>query len=82
MAHRLAGRYLAQRTLFGMKFGLETMRALVEEMGHPERAYPSLLIAGTNGKGSVAAYCDAALRAYMVDPPAPPRSFPYPQVGV
>jgi dihydrofolate synthase/folylpolyglutamate synthase len=32
-------------------------------MGHPERAYPSLLIAGTNGKGSVAAYCDAALRA-------------------
>src|SRR5512141_2416128 len=63
MAHRLAGSYLAQRTLFGMKFGLETMRALVEEMGHPERAYPSLLIAGTNGKGSVAAYCDAALRA-------------------
>ncbi len=63
MAHRLAGAYLAQRTLFGMKFGLETMRALVEELGHPERAYPSLLIAGTNGKGSVAAYCDAALRA-------------------
>jgi NTE family protein len=28
------------------------------------------------------AVCDAALRAYMVDPPAPPRSFPYPQVGV
>jgi dihydrofolate synthase/folylpolyglutamate synthase len=63
MAHRLAGAYLAQRTLFGMKFGLETMRALVEEMGHPERAYPSVLIAGTNGKGSVAAYCDAVLRA-------------------
>jgi len=62
-AHRVAGLYLAQRVRFGMKFGLETMRALVEEMGHPERAYPSLLIAGTNGKGSVAAYCDAALRA-------------------
>ncbi len=46
-----------------MKFGLETMRALVAEMGHPERAYPSLLVAGTNGKGSVVAYCDAALRA-------------------
>ena len=61
--HRLAGLYLAQRTRFGMKFGLETMRALVEEMGHPERAYPSLLIAGTNGKGSVAAYCDSVLRA-------------------
>ena len=62
-AHRVAGLYLAQRVRFGMKFGLETMRALVAEMGHPESAYPSLLIAGTNGKGSVAAYCDAVLRA-------------------
>lgn len=62
-AHRVAGLYLAQRVQFGVKFGLDTMRALVSEMGHPERAYPSLLIAGTNGKGSVAAYCDAALRA-------------------
>jgi dihydrofolate synthase/folylpolyglutamate synthase len=62
-ARRVAGLYLASRVRFGIKFGLETMRALVEEMGHPERAYPSLLIAGTNGKGSVAAYCDAALRA-------------------
>ena len=62
-AHRVAGLYLARRVRFGMKFGLETMRALVAEMGHPERAYPSLLVAGTNGKGSVAAYCDAALRA-------------------
>jgi dihydrofolate synthase/folylpolyglutamate synthase len=60
--HRVAG-YLAARVRFGIKFGLETMRALVAEMGHPEKAYPSLLIAGTNGKGSVAAYCDAALRA-------------------
>jgi len=63
MSHRIAGAYLAQRTLFGMKFGLETMRTLVEALGHPERAYPSLLVAGTNGKGSVAAYADAALRA-------------------
>jgi dihydrofolate synthase/folylpolyglutamate synthase len=62
-AHRVAGLYLARRVRFGMKFGLETMRALVDEMGHPESTYSSLLIAGTNGKGSVAAYCDAALRA-------------------
>ncbi len=62
-AHRVAGLYLARRVRFGMKFGLETMRALVAEMGHPERAYPSLLVAGTNGKGSVVAYCDAVLRA-------------------
>ncbi len=60
---RIAGLYLARRVRFGMKFGLETMRALVAEMGHPEHAFPSLLVAGTNGKGSVVAYCDAALRA-------------------
>ncbi len=59
----LAGTYLAARTRFGMKFGLETIRALVAEMGHPERAFASLLVAGTNGKGSVVAYVDAALRA-------------------
>jgi hypothetical protein len=45
-----------------MKFGLESMRALMEELGHPERAWPSLLVAGTNGKGSVVAVVDQALR--------------------
>ncbi|HET7292020.1 MAG TPA: bifunctional folylpolyglutamate synthase/dihydrofolate synthase, partial [Vicinamibacteria bacterium] len=55
--------YLASRILHGMKFGLETTRALAAELGHPERAYPTLLVAGTNGKGSVVAYVDAVLRA-------------------
>jgi dihydrofolate synthase/folylpolyglutamate synthase len=39
------------------------MRALVRGLGHPERSFKSVLIAGTNGKGSVSAYLDAALRA-------------------
>jgi dihydrofolate synthase/folylpolyglutamate synthase len=39
------------------------MRALVRGLGHPERAFKSVLIAGTNGKGSVSAYLDAALRS-------------------
>jgi dihydrofolate synthase/folylpolyglutamate synthase len=60
---RLAGVYLAQRTRFGVKFGLDTIRALVAEMGHPERAFPTLLVSGTNGKGSVVACVDSALRA-------------------
>jgi dihydrofolate synthase/folylpolyglutamate synthase len=55
--------YLASRARFGVKFGLETIRALAEALEHPERAYPALLVAGTNGKGSVVAYVDAALRA-------------------
>src|SRR5437867_7354028 len=58
-----ANAYLASRVRFGIKFGLETMRALCAELGHPERAFASLLVAGTNGKGSVVAYVDAALRA-------------------
>lgn len=55
--------YLRSRSELGKKFGLATIQALVEEMGHPERAYPTLLVAGTNGKGSVVAYVDAGLRA-------------------
>ena len=59
----LAEAYLAQRARLGIKFGLETMAALGAELGHPERSFTALTIAGTNGKGSVAAYVDAVLRA-------------------
>lgn len=48
---------------FGIKFGLDNMRALVEALGHPDRAYRTIHIAGTNGKGSVTAMVDTALRA-------------------
>jgi len=48
---------------FGMKFGLDNMAALCDALDRPERAFPSIHIAGTNGKGSVAAMVDAALRA-------------------
>jgi len=58
-----AAAYLTSRIRLGMKFGLETMRTLVAELGHPERAFPALLVAGTNGKGSVVAYVDSVLRA-------------------
>jgi dihydrofolate synthase / folylpolyglutamate synthase len=47
----------------GMKFGLENMSRLVEALDHPERAFRSIHIAGTNGKGSVTAMVDTALRA-------------------
>src|SRR5687767_6310227 len=58
-----AARYLAGRTRLGVKFGLETIRALLGRLDHPEAAFASLLVAGTNGKGSVVAYADAVLRA-------------------
>lgn len=45
------------------KFDLAHMRVLLEGLGHPERAFPSALIAGTNGKGSTAATLASILRA-------------------
>ena len=37
-----------------MKFGLDTIGRLVREMGDVHQAFSSVLVAGTNGKGSVA----------------------------
>lgn len=45
------------------KFDLAHMRALLEALGHPERRFPSVLVAGTNGKGSTAATLASILRA-------------------
>jgi len=45
------------------KFDLENMRKLAEALGHPERKIPSVLVAGTNGKGSTSATLASILRA-------------------
>jgi dihydrofolate synthase / folylpolyglutamate synthase len=55
--------YLFGLEQFGIKFGLDNIAALVARLGHPERAFASVHVAGTNGKGSVTAMVDAALRA-------------------
>jgi len=54
---------LFRREHAGMKFGLDSIRALCEALGHPERACPTVIVAGTNGKGSVTAMAAAALSA-------------------
>ncbi len=48
---------------FGMKLGLDNIRAILAALDHPERAWRSVHIAGTNGKGSVAAMVEHGLRA-------------------
>jgi len=48
---------------FGIKLGLDNIRAILAALGHPERAYRSIHVAGTNGKGSVAAMVERGLRA-------------------
>ncbi|MGA8501817.1 MAG: folylpolyglutamate synthase/dihydrofolate synthase family protein [Candidatus Sulfotelmatobacter sp.] len=45
------------------KFDLAHMRVLLDALDHPERRFPSVLIAGTNGKGSTAATLASILRA-------------------
>jgi dihydrofolate synthase / folylpolyglutamate synthase len=48
---------------FGIKLGLDNIRALLAGLGNPEREWPAIHIAGTNGKGSVAAMVECGLRA-------------------
>jgi len=53
---------LGHETL-AIKLGLENVGRLLELLGRPEQAFPSVQIAGTNGKGSVAAMLDSVCRA-------------------
>jgi dihydrofolate synthase/folylpolyglutamate synthase len=62
-AYKDALDFLFARTTGGFKFGLERTEALLERLGNPERRYPSLHIAGTNGKGSSVATMAALLKA-------------------
>src|SRR4030088_1037413 len=57
------GRELAAPTqAAAAKFNLENITMLDETLGNPNRAYPSAHIAGTNGKGSTAAFLESILR--------------------
>jgi dihydrofolate synthase/folylpolyglutamate synthase len=44
-------------------YDLGRMEALLDRLGSPQHQVPAVHIAGTKGKGSTAALCDAALRA-------------------
>jgi len=61
LTRRLDELYRFERT--GMRLGLEGIERLLERGGRPDRAFPSILIGGTNGKGSTAAHLAAILRA-------------------
>jgi len=54
---------LADRRRFGMRPGLDTIRAVLARLGNPEAGVAAVHIAGTNGKGAVAALCESVLRA-------------------
>ena len=46
----------------GMKLGLDNIRKFLDRLDHPEMKFPSVHIAGTNGKGSTAAILESILR--------------------
>ena len=55
MGYRESLDYLYGLQRFGIKLGLENIRALLTRLGHPERDFDILHVGGSNGKGSVAA---------------------------
>ena len=47
----------------GSNFGLKRMERLMVRLGQPQRLFPTIHVAGTNGKGSTAAFIESGLRA-------------------
>jgi dihydrofolate synthase/folylpolyglutamate synthase len=47
--------YLQDILQSGVKFGLDNVRTVLSRLGQPQQRYPCILVAGTNGKGSVCA---------------------------
>ncbi|HSL97238.1 MAG TPA: Mur ligase family protein [Candidatus Deferrimicrobiaceae bacterium] len=66
-------RALGERGRFGIRLGLARTRALLREMGDPQLGLRGALVAGTNGKGSVLALAERALRAAGVRVGATPK---------
>lgn len=59
---------LYKRRTFGIKPGLDTTRGLCDRLGNPETGFLAIHLAGTNGKGSVAAMLEAVLRGCDLHP--------------
>jgi dihydrofolate synthase / folylpolyglutamate synthase len=62
MNHEEALAYLDSLEVLGIRPGLDRIRTLLARLGDPQATFPSVLIAGTNGKGSVAADVASILR--------------------
>lgn len=56
--------YLGRLQQFGIKLSLDNIGILLDELGSPQEYYPSVLVAGTNGKGSVSAMLTSILQTH------------------
>jgi dihydrofolate synthase/folylpolyglutamate synthase len=59
--------WIASLSPWPEEFGLERMHALLDELGHPERAYPSIHVVGTKGKSTATRTIAALLRSEGLD---------------
>lgn len=55
--------YALGNEIRSVKFGLDRIRAVLDALGNPQRAFRVVHVAGTNGKGSTCAMIEAGLRA-------------------
>ncbi|MGB8953175.1 MAG: folylpolyglutamate synthase/dihydrofolate synthase family protein [Candidatus Aminicenantales bacterium] len=55
MNYAQSQKYLQEIQSLGIKLGLDNIRALLSSLNNPHQEYPSVIVAGTNGKGSVCA---------------------------
>lgn len=53
---------LFSKKVFKIEPGLERIKQALDEVGSPHKNFPSILVAGTNGKGSVCAYLESLFR--------------------
>jgi len=54
--------FIMRRELFGIKLGLENITKFLNRIGNPQNNFRAVHIAGTNGKGSTAAFIESILR--------------------
>jgi dihydrofolate synthase/folylpolyglutamate synthase len=67
MTHAEALAWLDSLESLGIQPGLERITALLARLGDPHRDLPSVIVAGTNGKGSVVAFLAAMLDAAGIE---------------
>ncbi|MBT4474743.1 MAG: bifunctional folylpolyglutamate synthase/dihydrofolate synthase, partial [Euryarchaeota archaeon] len=56
-------KWLEERKLIGVKLGLENCEIILQRLNNPHLNFPSIHVAGTNGKGSLCVQLSALARA-------------------
>lgn len=63
MTYQECVEYILSIPMFAGKLGTKDLNRILDIMGHPERSYPVIHVAGTNGKGSTCSFLASILQA-------------------